>query len=154
LADNGIRVSLFEKRPRLGGRATSYVLPDGRNIDNCQHVTMGCCTNLDHFYRRTGVREKIQYYNRLLFQNSSGRKGVIAGSPLPAPLHLAPSFITFPLLSWSDKIAVARALLKIARSKGLPAGAGGRTMLEWLQLERQTPRAIERFWRVVLVSAL
>jgi len=27
-------------------------------------------------------------------------------------------------------------------------------MLDWLKSERQTPRAVERFWRVVLVSAL
>ena len=27
-------------------------------------------------------------------------------------------------------------------------------MLEWLRRQRQTKRAIERFWRVVLVSAL
>ena len=29
LVDQGVRVSLFEKNPRLGGRATSYRLPSG-----------------------------------------------------------------------------------------------------------------------------
>src|SRR5256886_11161473 len=47
LADSGWRVRLFEQRPFLGGRATSYVLPDGEHVDNCQHVTLGCCTNLE-----------------------------------------------------------------------------------------------------------
>ena len=59
LADAGLRVRLFEKRPHLGGRATSYFLPDGSEIDNCQHVTLGCCTNLADFYRRVGAEDKI-----------------------------------------------------------------------------------------------
>jgi len=154
LADNGFRVSLFEKRPRLGGRATSYVLPDGRNIDNCQHVTLGCCTNLDDFYRRVGVAGKIGYYDRLVFVDSKGRRGIIARSALPAPFHLAPSFVTLPLLDWTDKRAIARAMLAIVRNAGAPADCAPTSMLDWLKLHQQTPRAIERFWRVVLVSAL
>ena len=53
LADAGYRVELFERRPYLGGRASSYELPGtGEVVDNCQHVLLGCCTNLIDFYRR------------------------------------------------------------------------------------------------------
>jgi zeta-carotene desaturase len=69
LAEAGWRVRLFEQRPFLGGRATSYVLPDGEHVDNCQHVTLGCCTNLEDFYRRVGSADKIKYFDRLLFQD-------------------------------------------------------------------------------------
>ena len=55
LAEAGLEVRLFEKRPHLGGRATSYTLPDGSEVDNYQHVTLGCCTNLADFYRRAGA---------------------------------------------------------------------------------------------------
>src|ERR1700723_2390037 len=37
LAEAGLRVRLVEKRPHLGGRATSYTLPDGSEVYNCQH---------------------------------------------------------------------------------------------------------------------
>src|SRR5260370_208880 len=67
LAEAGWRVRLFEQRPFLGGRATSYVLPDGEHVDNCQHVTLGCCTNLEDFYRRVGAPDKIKFFERLLF---------------------------------------------------------------------------------------
>src|SRR5207253_9734901 len=70
LADNGIRVTLLEKNPRLGGRATSYRLSSGEYIDNCQHVTLRCCTNLEDFYRRVGVADKIRYYDELVFLDS------------------------------------------------------------------------------------
>ena len=47
LADSGFRVTLFERRPYLGGRASSYQHPGtGEVVDNCQHVLLGCCTNL------------------------------------------------------------------------------------------------------------
>jgi squalene-associated FAD-dependent desaturase len=160
LAEAGFRVRLLEKRPHLGGRAASYVLPGGEHVDNCQHVTLGCCTNLEDFYRRVGAANQIRFFDRLLFAAPDGRRGAIASVALPPPLHMAPSFAFFPLLGWADKRAIAQALLAIARSGGRPADLSSDradenvTMLAWLQKHRQTSRAIRRFWEVILVSAL
>jgi squalene-associated FAD-dependent desaturase len=154
LADRGFRIRLLERHPRLGGRATSYVLPDGEDVDNCQHVTLRCCTNLEEFYRTVGVAEKIRYFDRLVFADSSGHRAAITASRLPPPLHLVPSFATFGLLDWRDKRAIARAMLRIVRTGGQPKLPEGITMLEWLKQQGQTLKAIDRFWRVVLVSAL
>ena len=154
LAEAGFRVRLFEKRPHLGGRATSYLLPDGEHVDNCQHVTLGCCTNLADFYSRVGAAEKIRSYDRLFFLDRRGRRGVIKASSLAPPFHLAASFAFFPSLGWADKGAIARAMFSLVRCGGRPADANGATMLDWLRRHRQTSGAIERFWRVVLVSAL
>jgi zeta-carotene desaturase len=154
LADAGFRVQLLEKRRHLGGRATSYTLPDGSEVDNCQHVTLGCCTNLADFYRRVGASEKIRFYDRLYFVDREGRRSEIQASPLPSPLHMAPSFLLFDALTLADKRSIAEGMLAIARAEGNPPRAEGASMLEWLHSMRQTPGAIERFWRVVLVSAL
>ena len=161
LAEAGFRVRLLEKRPHLGGRAASYVLPGGEHIDNCQHVTLGCCTNLEDFYRRVGAAGRIRFFDSLLFAAPDGQRGTIQAVPLPPPLHMAPSFLFFPLLGWADKQAIAKALLAIASRGGRPAdlstsdGSGDNvTMLAWLQKNGQTPRAIRRFWEVILVSAL
>ncbi|MBI3404328.1 MAG: NAD(P)-binding protein, partial [Acidobacteria bacterium] len=109
LADAGFRVRLFEKRPHLGGRASSYDLPNGEHVDNCQHVTMGCCTNLEDFYRRVGAAHQIRYYDRIFFLDREGRRGVIESSWLSPPLHLSPSFAVFPSLNWSDKRGIGNA---------------------------------------------
>jgi len=155
LADAGYRVRLLEKRPRLGGRAASYDLPNGEHVDNCQHVTMGCCTNLDDFYSRVGATGKLRTYDRLFFADPAGRRGTIESSALPPPLHLAPSFAAFPMLDLADKRAIATALLTIAKNGGcLPDSANGTTMLDWLRRHGQTQQAISHFWGVVLVSAL
>lgn len=154
LAEAGWQVRLLEKRPHLGGRATSYTLPDGSEIDNCQHVTLGCCTNLADFYRRVGAEGKISYYGRLHFADAQGRVSTIEAVPLPPPLHMAPSFAMFGALTLADKWGIANAMLTIARAGGWPSGVDGLSMQQWLESQRQTRGAIERFWRVVLVSAL
>ena len=157
LAESGWRVRLFEQRPFLGGRATSYVLPDGEHVDNCQHVTLGCCTNLDDFYRRIGAAGKIKFFDRLLFLDPQGRKGEMQAGFLPAPFHLTGSFASFAPLTVLDKLSIARAMRDILRTQGKPSDLlenGGISMLQWLRCRGQTKRAIERFWRVVLVSAL
>jgi len=157
LAESGWRVRLFEQRPFLGGRATSYVLPDGEHVDNCQHVTLGCCTNLDDFYRRVGAAGKIKFFDRLLFLDPQGREGEMQAGLLPAPFHMTGSFAAFAPLTLLDKLSIARAMLDILRTQGQTADLreeGGISMLEWLRRRGQTKRAIERFWRVVLVSAL
>jgi squalene-associated FAD-dependent desaturase len=154
LAEAGLQVRLFEKRPHLGGRATSYTLPDGSEVDNCQHVTLGCCTNLADFYSRVGAAGKIRFYDRLYFVDVQGRRSTMEASPLPAPMHLAPSFLLFSSLSFADKRSIANAMMAIAMAAGNPPGIDGISMLDWLHRMKQTPTAVERFWRVVLVSAL
>jgi zeta-carotene desaturase len=157
LADAGCRVRLFEQRPYLGGRATSYVLPNGEHVDNCQHVTLGCCTNLEDFYRRVGSAGKIKFFDRLVFLDPQGMTGIMKADFLPAPVHMTGSFLFFAPLAYPDKLSIARALAAILFAGGRPKDAYAAdpiSMLAWLQRHKQTSTAIERFWRVVLVSAL
>jgi zeta-carotene desaturase len=152
LASAGFRVTLLERRPYLGGRASSYEHPGtGEVVDNCQHILLGCCTNLKDFYRRVGAEELVRWYDRLIFIEPGGRRSVIGSSWLPAPLHALPSFLSSSALSWQDKLAIARALITLVRrlpeDKNLPFS-------DWLAAHRQTPGAIKHFWEIVLVSAL
>lgn len=152
LADAGWRVTLLERRPYLGGRASSYEHPGtGEVVDNCQHVLLGCCTNLRDFYRRIGVEDKIRWYRRLTFIEPGGRQSVIEPGVLPAPLHSSFSFLGAGFLSLTDKTAIARALLALAGA--LPADDAP-PFSQWLRDHGQTQRAIDRFWAPVLVSAL
>jgi squalene-associated FAD-dependent desaturase len=157
LAEAGWRVRLFEQRPFLGGRAASYVLPNGEHVDNCQHVTFGCCTNLEDFYRRVGSAGKIKFFDRMVLLDPQGRRGEMHAGILPAPFHMTGSFLAFSPLAFKDKLCIARAFYSILQSGGHPPDVdepGGISMLEWLRRRKQTPAAISRFWRVVLVSAL
>ena len=151
LAEDGYRVRLYERRPYLGGRASSYQHPGtGEVVDNCQHVLLGCCTNLIDLYRRSGVEDKVRWFDRLHFVEPGGRDSIIELTSLPAPLHTAPSFLASHALNLFDKIAISRAMLSLR--KEIPDD--GRPFLDWLRSHGQTERSIQRFWAPVLVSAL
>jgi squalene-associated FAD-dependent desaturase len=152
LADSGLQVTVFEKRPYVGGRASSYEHPGtGEVVDNCQHVLLGCCTNLIDFYERLGVSGKIRWFDELTFIEPGGRASKMAPSFLPAPLHNVPAFLGAKMLSAKDKLAIARAMATMSR--GLPEDSA-EDFLSWLRRHKQPEQAIERFWKTVLVSAL
>ena len=152
LADAGLRVTLFERRPYVGGRASSYEHPGtGEVVDNCQHVLLGCCTNLIHFYERLGVSDKIRWFDELTFIEPGGRTSRMASSFLPAPMHNMPTFLSAKMLTAKDKLAIARAMAEMSR--GLPEDSE-EDFLSWLRRRKQTEQSIERFWKTVLVSAL
>jgi len=152
LADAGYRVQLLERRPYVGGRASSYEHPGtGEVIDNCQHVLIGRCTNLIDLYARLGVPDAIRWYNQFTFVEPGGRESVLRSTGLPAPMHSSLSFLAAKCFTLADKIAIARGLLAFVW--GLPQDSG-ENFAQWLTRHGQTHGAIERFWKPVLVSAL
>jgi zeta-carotene desaturase len=161
LADAGYRVHLLERRPYLGGRASSYEHPGtGEVIDNCQHVLIGRCTSLIDLYRRLGVLDSIRWYDRFTFltpggpasgSQSGSQASIIQPGPLPAPFHSTLAFLRAPAFSLADKLAIARGLSSFLT--GLPPDTA-ENFAHWLQRHGQTPNSIARFWKPVLVSAL
>jgi squalene-associated FAD-dependent desaturase len=152
LADSGYRVRLLERRPYVGGRASSYEHPGlGEFIDNCQHILLGCCTNLIDLYKRLGVENEIYWSDAITFIEPGGRRSVLQPSPLPAPFHSTRSFLTAKCLSVSDKVTIARGIQAFLTKT--PADSG-ETFAQWLKKHRQSERAIRRFWHPVLASAL
>lgn len=155
LAGRGFELQLFEARRQLGGRAASFHDAESDEwIDHCQHVSMGCCTNLADFCRRTKLDRLFRRDRVLHFIGPAGRSYRLAASRwLPAPLHLGPALLRLGYLSLGERLSVARAMWRLARLKTVDE-PGGKTIGEWLREQRQTTATIERFWSVVLVSAL
>ncbi|MEO6830107.1 MAG: hydroxysqualene dehydroxylase HpnE [Acidobacteriaceae bacterium] len=152
LASSGYRVHLIERRPYVGGRASSYEHPGtGEVVDNCQHILLGCCTNLIGLYRQLGVEERIRWFDRITFLEPGGRKSVLEPGILPEPLHNSWSFLAAGALSLRDKLAISRGMMAFLR--GVPEDSE-ETFAGWLVRHGQTRRAIDRFWNPVLVSAL
>jgi zeta-carotene desaturase len=151
LAEAGYRVQLVERRSYLGGRASSYLHPGVNEvIDNCQHVLFGCCTNLTSFYKRIGVESKIHWTREMTMIEPGGRRSILGPSSLPAPLHGLPKLLSAHAFTLADKISVARGFSAMMR----PIRDDWESLADWLRRNKQTPGAIERFWRLVIASAL
>jgi squalene-associated FAD-dependent desaturase len=150
LAERGFRVTLLEARQRLGGRASSFVDASSHLLlDNCQHVSMGCCTNFAHFCRTVGIAHLLQTQKALAFMTPDGQISSLQASGLPAPFHLARSFLAAHYLTFAEKLRIAWGLacLRCRQDEDTP-------FHDWLLGHRQTPGTIQRFWGVVLISAL
>ncbi len=158
LAERDVSVMLLESRPRLGGRASSFGdRTTETQIDNCQHVTMGCCTNFQHFCRTVGLSDLFRRELELFFIGPGNSTATwhcdrLTASRLPAPFHLFPAFSKISYLKRQDKFQLAKGLKALAAIN--PNLTSEKTIERWLWDNGQTATAIERFWNLVLVSAL
>ncbi|MBI2856500.1 MAG: FAD-dependent oxidoreductase [Chloroflexi bacterium] len=159
LADQGYAVVLVERRPFLGGRAFSFTDPDtGQEVDNGQHVFLGCCTSYIDFLKALGVSHNTYLPPRLEVPvlGPGGKRGVLRSSNLPAPFHVLPSILRYPYLSWRDKLRVIYGGLRIFltnRHKNRE-NLENETFASWLRRHHQSGAAIARFWSLVILPTL
>src|SRR3954470_6580766 len=101
LADAGCHVTLLEARPRLGGLTHSF-RRGGLDVDNGQHVFLRCCSAYRALLERLGTTRLTMLQPRLdaaVVRATDGRTARLRRDDLPAPLHLARSLATYPLLA-------------------------------------------------------
>ncbi len=157
LLDAGRGVTLVEARSFLGGRAFSFTdSKTGLALDNGQHVIVGRCTEFIAFLERLGIRDRWFLQERLQIPvlTRNGKRGELAASRLPSPLHLLPSFLAYPHLSLSDKL---RALWGMARAKFVDRNdpkLEDMTFYQWLRDTGQSERAINNLWNLVVEPTL
>ena len=144
------QVTVLEARPRLGGRATSFDdKTSGTMVDNCQHVSMGCCTYLKEFCRRVGIEAQFKTARELTFIDRLGQQSMFASTSLPAPFHLAHAFAKLKYFNWSERLEIATGLRRLAAERRFDG-----PFEAWLLCAGQSERVRRLFWHVVLVSAL
>lgn len=158
LIEMGYQVTLIEKRPFLGGRAFSFYSHEtDSEVDNGQHVFMGCCTYYIDFLRALGA------YGEAFLQESlhaevelDGRRGALSSMPALGPLHLIPSFLKYPHLGISDKIRAAYGLVRAGvtdRHKNSRL-LDSETFYDWLKRHKQSEKTIQNFWNLIILPTL
>ncbi|MFF7080163.1 hydroxysqualene dehydroxylase HpnE [Streptomyces lavendulae] len=159
LADAGLRVTLLEGRPRLGGLAFSFKRGE-LTVDNGQHVYLRCCTAYRWFLERIGGADLAPVQDRLdvpvldVAHPRGPRLGRLRRSALPVPLHLAASLATYPHLSLAERAAVGRAALALRRLDPADPALDGLDFATWLARYGQSPRTVEALWDLVGVATL
>lgn len=151
LSPRGFAVTLLESKQRLGGRAGSFTDPTtGQLVDACQHVSMGCCTNLAHFCKIIGIDQFLAPQPRLHFITTDRRRSEFRADPWPAPFHLGRALMGAHYLTPLEKLRVVRGMAALLRE----SPDADPPLRDWLLAHGQTERTINRYWGVVLVSAL
>ncbi|NLI01645.1 MAG: NAD(P)-binding protein [Chthonomonadales bacterium] len=152
LGQAGSRVLLLDRRPYLGGRASSFVdRATGQVTDVCQHVTLGCCTALDRLLHDLGVHDRLRYLDTITFQDRQGRRASLKAAALPPPLHLAPSLLRLPWLSLREKVSSTRLMAAVSGDAPAPDDA---TDFRSYLIARGIPiRLLDRLVEPLIVSA-
>lgn len=86
LADAGVRVTLLEGRPRLGGLAFSFQR-GGLTVDNGQHVYLRCCTAYRWFLDRVDGAALAPVQDRLdvpVLDAAAGASAGCGATPCPS----------------------------------------------------------------------
>lgn len=158
LADAGWQVMLLEKRPFLGGRAYSYTdQATGAEVDNGQHVFLGCCDEYIALLKRLGVYDRVHLQKRLRVPviDKVWGESMLAADDLPPPLHLTRSLLRFKSLSPKEKALAAvalSALRSLDRSKH--AELDDMTFADWLRERWQSESAIRSLWNLIILPTL
>ncbi|AVH55228.1 MULTISPECIES: hydroxysqualene dehydroxylase HpnE [Streptomyces] len=159
LADAGVRVTLLEGRPRLGGLAFSFQRGD-LTVDNGQHVYLRCCTAYRWFLDRIDGAALAPLQDRLDVpvldaEGTPGRRlGRLSRAALPVPLHLARSLATYPHLSLAERAKVGRAALALKSLDLADPALDAQNFGNWLARHGQSQRAVEALWDLVGVATL
>ncbi|WP_407288547.1 hydroxysqualene dehydroxylase HpnE [Streptomyces sp. BP-8] len=160
LADAGLRVTLVEGRPRLGGLVFSF-RRDGAagelSVDNGQHVYLRCCTAYSGLLERIGATRLVPLQDRMdvpVLDADRMRLGRLRRTALPVPLHLAKSLASYPHLSPVERAGVVRATLALKALDPADPALDGLDFGSWLRRYGQSPRAVEALWDLVGIATL
>merc|ERR1719327_1611488 len=157
LADAGHEVEIFELRPFVGGKVSSWLDKEGNHIEMGLHVFFGCYYNLFGIMRRTGSFDKLRLkeHTHTFINNGGGVGELDFRFPIGAPVSGLQAFARTQQLGVSDKIAnalrlgtspIVRALVDFDGGMDMVRELDDITFTEWFTRFGGSRGSIERMW--------
>ena len=158
LADAGHDVEMFELRPYVGGKVSSWKDKDGNHIEMGLHVFFGCYYNLFGIMKRTGsfddnLRMKEHIHT---FVNEGGHLGALDFRfPIGAPISGLAAFATTEQLGIEDKLhnalrlgtsPIVRALFDFDGGMDMVRELDDITFTEWFTQLGGSRGSLDRMW--------
>jgi squalene-associated FAD-dependent desaturase len=158
LAERGVRVTVLEGKPALGGRAYSFEDPDtGDFVDNGQHVLMGCYTETLDFLKRIGAYDELVFQDDLKIEMLAGpgQSAVLKTARLPGPLHMTAALFGYRYLTIADRLSVMRGGLRMLAMRRFADGELRRlTVVQLMDRLGQSEQARRCFWYPLSIATL
>ena len=159
LGSAGFEVDLFESRAFLGGAPPP--MPSPARTDSPRRsstiASTSCCAAASICSISThawACATASSFTANFIFSSRAAASPCCRRGRLPAPFHFTGSFLRMHCLGRADKRRSRDALYALRRERTRRKDLDRISMLDWLLQKRQTPHAIDRFWRQVLVSAV
>jgi zeta-carotene desaturase len=160
LADAGCEVQIFESRPFVGGKVSSWVDNDGNHIEMGLHVFFGCYYQLFELMEKVGALSNLRLKEHThTFINKGGRTGSLDFRFFTgAPFNGLKAFFTTSQLSLQDKLQNAIALGTSPIVRGLVDFDGAMKTIrsldkvsfaEWFRSHGGSEGSIKRMWNPI-----
>lgn len=161
LADAGHNVELFELRPFVGGKVSSWKDKEGNHIEQGLHVFFGCYYNLFGIMKRTGsfdrelrIKEHVH-----TFVNDGGKLGALDFRfPIGAPVSGLQAFAKTEQLGVEDKFhnalrlgtsPIVRALVDFDGGMDMVRELDDITFTEWFTQLGGSRGSLDRMWDAI-----
>jgi zeta-carotene desaturase len=161
LADAGHQVEMFEVRPYVGGKVSSWKDKDGNHIEMGLHVFFGCYYNLFGIMKRTGVFDKNLRIKEHVhtFVNEGGKLGSLDFRfPIGAPVSGLQAFARTEQLGVEDKITnairlgtspIVRALIDFDGGMDMVRELDDISFTEWFTQLGGKRGSLDRMWDAI-----
>ena len=161
LADAGHQVEMFEVRPFVGGKVSSWQDKDGNHIEMGLHVFFGCYYNLFGIMKRTGgFDENLRIKEHVhTFVNEGGKLGSLDFRfPIGAPVSGLQAFAKTEQLGVEDKFhnavrlgtsPIVRALVDFDGGMDMVRDLDDITFTEWFTQLGGKRGSLDRMWDAI-----
>ena len=153
LANSGFQVELIEASPKLGGRTYSFNY-NGFDVDNGQHILMGCYSNTLEYVNLIDS-SKLFDFNKTLYLNSIDARGHSYKLKVPKyfyPLNHIIGFLKYDLFSVKERIEIIQLLIKIKFMD--EKAVENKSLIEFLVAQNQSEKMISMFWDNIVISTM
>jgi zeta-carotene desaturase len=160
LVDAGHDVEIFEARPFVGGKVSSWLDQDGNHIEMGLHVFFGCYYNLFALMKKVGAIDELLLKDHVhTFVNEGGKLGALDFRFITgAPFNGLKAFFTTSQLSVRDKVQNALALGTSPIVRGLVDFEGAMqnirdldriSFADWFRSHGGSNGSIKRLWNPI-----
>ncbi|MCY0870477.1 MAG: hydroxysqualene dehydroxylase HpnE [Firmicutes bacterium] len=154
LSARGLQVTVCERSSRPGGRATSFASQAlHAELDNGQHVLLGCCTRLQALLQVAGLEDAVHLQPLLdIPVYAQGRVARLYSRGWPGVLHLLPALVGYRHLHPAERMRALYGGARIAGLRSLPTD--DESFATWLLRHGQSRRTIAHLWDLIVVSIM
>ena len=159
LVQKGFKITLIEKRPYLGGRTFSFTDNNTNDqVDNGQHLFMGCFKNYIELLKSLSVYNKVYSQKSLKTEIlAKGKIGILKSVPYLGKFHMLPSLFTYPHLNFKDKLRLIYGMIKadlINLDNNNAVKLDNLTFKKWLKKNYQNENTIKNIWNLIILPTL
>ncbi len=158
LTSRGLSVFVLERNQHLGGRAYSFVDDKtGEEIDNGQHLLMGCYHETRWLLRTISSNHlaTLQRNLHIDFRHPELGAASLHCPSLPGPFHLLAGLLTLKTLSFPDRLELLRIGREIHKHpETIEPSIAGLTVHQWLDSLGQSKENKKYLWDVIALGSL